>query len=310
MRYLQSDKAAATDTSTIDRATQLWVPSSVSQWLQTKLLHFVEGETPKELLPDHKILEQNPTMRGDFIEKVRTGLITIQRAEVDALTSTGLTLSTGVSLAADVIICATGYDQFDLPFLPPDAVRSSSTPPHAVDLYKFIHPPAYPGLFFLGYVELFGPLPSAVEAQARHVAAVLTRRVTLPPVKNMRSAVAAYQSWQAKTFVRSGRHALTGMHVSYIDELLGPLGAAPTVGRLLGKMFRGNPWKALMVLNAVWFGIPSSAQWRLFGHGKQDDLAVETVLRIAGEEGKLRRKEVEALAAMKAEVAGGGEPRA
>ncbi len=86
------------------------------------------------------------------------------------------------------------------------------------------------------------------------------------------------------------------MHnIQYIDALLEPLGAAPTFGRLLGKVFTSNPWKALQVLNAMWFGIPSSAQWRLCGYGAKEGLAREGVLRIAGEKEELSEKELQML---------------
>ncbi len=259
------------------------------------LLNLVEGKPPESLKADHKILEQNPTMRSDFIEKVRSGQITVQRTEVAGFTEKGLALADGSSLDVDVVICATGYDQFDLPYLPADVVRGESTPPDRVDLYKFMMPPAYPGLFLHGYLELFGPLPPAAEAQARHTAAVVGGRITPPPPDRMLSDIRAFQAWQDKSFLRSGRHALTAMQIPYVDDLLAPLGAVPGFGRLLGRVFTSNPWKAVGVLNAVWFGIPSSAQWRLCGHGAKRDLARATVLRVASEKPALSKAEVDLL---------------
>lgn len=272
------------------------MPISISQWLQTKLLSIVDGDPPKELRPNHKILEQSPTVRGDFLEKVRTGLITIQRNEVAAITERGVALADGgKQLDVDVIICATGYNQFDLPYLPANAVRSETSPPDFVDLYRFIHPPRLPNLFFLGYVELFGPLPPAVEAQARYTAAILSGRIALPSPEKMLQEQRAFHAWQQKNFIHSSRHALICHQIAYVDSLLEPLGAAPSFPRLLRSVFTSNPWKALGVLNAVWFGIPSSAQWRLCGYGAKEALARETVLRIAGEKEGLSKREVELL---------------
>lgn len=252
-------------------------------------------QPPKELIPEHKILEQNPTIRGDFLEKVRTGLITVQRASVESFTETELILSTGAALAVDVVICCTGYNQFELPYLPANAVRSGDTPPDAVDLYKFIMTPHYDNLFFLGYLELFGPLPPAAEAQARHIVALLEGRIPRPSKEAMLKQIAEFRAYQGKNYVRSGRHVLTGDQITYIDDLLAPLGAVPGFGRLLGRMFTGNPLKAWRILNAVWFGIPSSAQWRLCGSGKKQELAEETLLRIAAEKTTLSKGEVEHL---------------
>ena len=252
----------------------------------------VELTLPKGLTPDHKILEQNPTIRGDFREKVRTGLITIHRALVDSFTETGIRLSNGESLDVDVVICCTGYEPFHLPYLPADSIRSPDAPPNTADLYKFIMTPHYFNLFFLGFIELFGPLPPAVEAQARHIAAMLEGRIPRPSQETMVAHIKSFRAWQEKTFIHSERHILTSPQIEYIDSLLTPLGAVPSFPRLLGKVFTSsNPWKAMKILNAVWFGIPSSAQWRLTGHGKKEQLARETVLRIADAKQELSRGE-------------------
>ncbi|KAK0629457.1 flavin-containing monooxygenase [Bombardia bombarda] len=294
-RYILGKPTEAWD----NRATQLWVPLAVSQWLQTKLLALVDIQPPKELKPDHRLLEQSPTIRGDFLEKVATGLITIQRASVDSFSETGLCLSNGTQLDdIDVVICATGYNFFDFPYLPPDLLRDSSTPPNAVDLYKFVMSPRYDNVFLLGFAETIGPLPPAVEAQARHVVALLDGRIKRPSKDHMLEHIRKSHAFQAKHFVDSPRHAIAAHMIEYTDDLLGPLGAVPTFGKLLRKVFTArNPLRSLAVLNAVWFGIPSSAQWRLCGDGRKELLATETVLRIAGGRKELSPRERELLGA-------------
>jgi len=278
-----------------DRATQVWIPPSIGQWLQTKLLHLVEIQPPKELIPEHKILAQNVTIRGDFLEKVTTGLITPHRATVESLTETGLVLSNGTTLDVDAVICATGYNQFDFPHLSFDPLRSkdtTTTPPGAVDMYKFLATPHYDNLFFVGYTELIGPLPPAAEAQARYVAALLEGRIPRATKEEMLTDIKRVREAQRKKYVHSDRHILAWEAIDYIDTLLAPLGARPGFGKLLGRMFTGNPIRALSVLNAVWFGIPSSAQWRLCGYGAKRKLAEETVLRIAAGKKKLSKAEL------------------
>ncbi|KAK3934598.1 flavin monooxygenase-like protein [Diplogelasinospora grovesii] len=290
-RYVLGKPTEAWD----NRATQLWVPSSLSQWLQTKLLQLVDIPPPKELVPEHKLLEQNPTVRGDFTEKVATGLIAVQRASVDSFTETGLALSTGASLDVDIVICATGYNLFDIPYLPSDLVRNESTPQNAVDLYKLLMSPRYTNVFLLGFAEVIGPLPPTVEAQARHAVGILGGRIKRPSQDQMIRHIKKFHEFQAKHFVDSPRHSIATHAIAYNDDLLEPLGAVPTFGRLLTKVFTSNPIKAMKVLNAVWFGIPSSAQWRLCGEGKKEPLARATVLRIAAEERELSRSEREFL---------------
>ncbi|KAI1328661.1 flavin-containing monooxygenase [Xylariaceae sp. FL0255] len=268
-----------------NRATQIWVPSSISQAAQTFLLNTVQGEHPKELKPDHAILEQNPTIRSEFVERVRNGSIKVHRTTVASITETGLELGDGTTLTADVIMACTGYSHHgSLSYLPSDVLSNANTPPNTVDLWKMTIPLRYPNLFVIGFVELAGPAPPAVEAQARFSAAVISGRIAgaIPTPDSLEKQVRKWQTWQAKHFVRSERHALTEHYVTLLDGLLTPLGANPTFGRLLGRVFTGNPWKALQTLNAVFFGITSSAQWRLCGQGSDEKIARETILRIAG----------------------------
>ncbi|KAL1859589.1 hypothetical protein Daus18300_009590 [Diaporthe australafricana] len=284
-RYVLGKPTEAFD----NRATQVWMPVGAAQWLQTKLLQIVDGKAPEAMRPSHKILEQSPTIRGDFVEKVRTQVIDINRGSVEYLTKDGLVISTArgeetvtEELKVDVIIACTGYDQFDYPFLPSDVVRGPETPANRVDLYKFIVPPRYDNLFMMGMIELFGPAAPSFEAQARWACSVLSGRIGLPPKVKMREDVAKFQAWQEKQFMNTERHALIAYAIPYNDELLEPLGAVPSFGKCLGRVLSsGHPWRALKVLNAVWFGIPSAAQWRLFGYGANEELAVETTLRIA-----------------------------
>ena len=261
-------------------------------WLQTQLLFFIDGKPPKDMRPDHKVLEQNPTLRSDFLEKIRTGLITIQRAGIESFAESGLHLSNGKYLDVDVVISCTGYNQFEFPFLPTDVARGPNTPPNKIDLYKLIVPPKYPNLYMMGLCELVGPAAPAFDAQARWVVAHLSGRLQLPPPDQMYEGIRAFQDWQNKHFVNSERHATAMYLIPYVDDLLKPLGAVPGFAKLFGKVFTsGHPWRALQVLNAVWFGIPSSAQWRLCGYGSKEELATATLLRTAAGEAGLSGSE-------------------
>lgn len=293
----------------IDRATQVWLPVNTAQWLQTKLLQVVDGKPPRIMQPEHKLLEQSPTIRGDFIEKVRTGKIIIHRGSVERFTKDGFVLSSTDDgeqgklqkgeehVQAEVVISCTGYDQYDQAFLPSDTSRSADTPAHRVDLYKLMVSPRYANLFMIGHIESVGPLAPVVDAQARWACAVLQRRIQLPSPETIQAETRAFHAWQAKHFLTTERHALMVYVVPYVDELLAPLGAKPSFGKCLGRVVSsGHPWRALKVLNAVWFGIPSAAQWRLFGYGAKEKLATETLLRIAGGKERLSDGEVHLLA--------------
>jgi dimethylaniline monooxygenase (N-oxide forming) len=59
------------------------------------------------------------------------------------------------------------------------------------------------------------------------------------------------------------------------------LGVLPTFGRLVSRIFTSNVFRAISIFNAVYFGITSSAQYRLFGHDSKPGLASATLLRLA-----------------------------
>jgi dimethylaniline monooxygenase (N-oxide forming) / hypotaurine monooxygenase len=92
-----------------DRFAATVLPSSISIWLQTKLLNLVMGKLPPELKPKHGILEANPTVRSDFLEKIQVGQMTPHRAGVEKFTENGLLLTNGKQLDVDVVIACTGY---------------------------------------------------------------------------------------------------------------------------------------------------------------------------------------------------------
>lgn len=151
--------------------------------------------------------------------------------------------------------------------------------PNAVNLYKLMISPDYDNLFLLGFVETFGPVGPTVEAQARHAVALLQKRIPWPSREKMDQWIRNYQRHQAEEFIGTPRHQMLVHPLAYADDLLEPLGAKPTLGRLFGQ-FSSSPWAALKLFNAVWMGIPASAQYRLFGHGKKEKLASQTLFRL------------------------------
>jgi dimethylaniline monooxygenase (N-oxide forming) len=81
----------------------------------------------------------------------------------------------------------------------------------------------------------------------------------------------------------------------YCDELANDLDAAPTFGRLLSRIFTSNPIRGISILTAVYFGICSSAQYRLFGDGSEPEIATATIRRLARGGKELSKEEKIAL---------------
>ncbi|EFQ31448.1 uncharacterized protein GLRG_06592 [Colletotrichum graminicola M1.001] len=230
-----------------------WLPASVQECFFQLIVGLAGGKLPAELQPDHGITSQAVTIRSDFVEKLRTGVLSFRRSTIASFTETGVLLADGTAVEADAL--GTGYRIVDQPPLPPDVLASEDMPAPHVDLYKMVVSPRCRGLYVLGQTEQAGPANGVAEAQARFVAAVIAGRVRLPGEEEMMRDVRAFRRWQLAHLVDSERHAVWVEYVPYVDGLLAPLGAVPSCWKLLGRV------------------------WRLFGEGSAAELAEETVLR-------------------------------
>ena len=125
-------------------------------------------------------------------------------------------------------------------FLSPDIVPPGE---NRLALYRRIVPPGWPGLYFVGMLNLDTPINYACELQARWVAEALQGRAILPGVEAMREAIRAKQDWVERHYGRQMRHALQEESAVYYAELeydlLRTRHPAP-VARVLAH-FRGRP---------------------------------------------------------------------
>ncbi|RLL95883.1 hypothetical protein CFD26_103822 [Aspergillus turcosus] len=281
------------------RFSQSVLPTSISKWSLTTLVQLVEGKLPPQLQPEHDILGPNPAIHSSLIENIKVGRITPHRAGVGDITATGLSLTNGETINnLDAIILCTGYD-IDYPFISEDCYRSKHSKfmdsPNSVHLYRLTVPPHIRNLFIMGVFQLPGPIQPAVELQARWVTAILTGRIKLPPAERMSELIASEEEERGRQWIQSDRHTVSAHFLPYCDLLANDLGAAPTFGRLLSRIFTSNPIRAIAILHAVYFGMCSSAQYRLFGDGSKPALATATILRLARGGKQLSEEEKSAL---------------
>ncbi|KAK2735802.1 hypothetical protein FQN55_001984 [Onygenales sp. PD_40] len=282
-----------------NRITETLLPARFSQWCQAKILNLAQGEHPEAIKPEHKLFEANPTVHSLIVEHIRTDRIKAHRAGVERFTETSLVLTNGTALNVDVVICCTGY-HIDFPYLPAETWHVQNNPilksSNTMDLYQLVASPRFSNIFFIGFIELPGPLIPVAEVQARWATGILTGRVELPSVDEMNEWVKKFQEGLAKSMVPSDRHTLAVHYLPYCDSLLSSLGATPTFPRLFSQLFTSNPFRAFSILKAVYFGMNSPAQYRLFGHGAKPELASETLMRLSGGEKGLSGREKELMA--------------
>ena len=115
----------------------------------------------------------------------------------------------------DCIIAATGFVT-EFPFLPAEIVQATAP---TLNLYKRIVMPGWPGLYFVGMINLDTPINFACERQARWIAAIECGGVALPSKDEMLTDIATKRAWVEKTFGTANRHSLQEDSVAYYAEL-------------------------------------------------------------------------------------------
>lgn len=163
-----------------------------------------------------------------FAEQVTQGRITV-RGQTRVVGLGGgpagpyAELSDGQRVRADIVVCATGFQQ-RVPFLTPYVQRQLTDDDGNFRLYRQILPLDVPHLTFAGYHT---SLLSAVRAEigAHWTAALLTGNLALPPAETMSERIDARLRWLDQH--TRGRHThgtVTPYAIRDIDELLGDLG--------------------------------------------------------------------------------------
>lgn len=112
----------------------------------------------------------------------------------------------------DVIVYCTGY-KIALPFLSEEIIDPQE---NGVPLYKRVVHPDRPGLYFIGLIDVPGPLNPLAEMQAEWVADLLENRAALPSSSQMKKSIAREDARRQKRFGSVRRRAI---HVDYLPYL-------------------------------------------------------------------------------------------
>lgn len=119
--------------------------------------------------------------------------------------------------------------------------------------------------------ELFsGAIMPIAEQQARWATAVLQCHINLPPSATMHERIEKYKTELRHRYVSSPRHTIQVDYLPYTDVLARDLGNDIQLWKFI-KTF--GFWQGIKTINAVYFGMPSAAQYRLFGRGSKSELA-------------------------------------
>lgn len=115
------------------------------------------------------------------------------------------------------------------------------------------------------------------EQQARWATAVLNGHIKLPPSATMHEHTERYKSDLRRRYVSSSRHTIQVDYMPYIDTLARDLGNNIQPWRFI-KTF--GLWQGIKTMMAVYFAVPSPAQYRLFGRGSKSEFARLSMQRV------------------------------
>ena len=195
--------------------------------------HGAEGDARlAAVLPEHAFL---PDLRSasavaptGYFRHVADGTIAPHRAEIAGLSSDGVRLSTGESLAADVVVLSVGSCSPTFPFLEEAQRALLEAEDDGAQLYRHVLHPRIPRLGFAGFNHGFMHVPAA-EIGALWLAALWRGELELPPMEQMERDIEHVRSWKRAhiQFEPSRGCAVNTRYQQYLDIMLADLGISP-----------------------------------------------------------------------------------
>ena len=182
-----------------------WLPWQVRQLVFQQAVRVAVGPVERYGLarPAHRILQAHPTVSDGLLSRIVHGAV-VPKPNIAELCGQEVRFTDGSAVAASVIVYCTGY-RIRFPFFDKTVLSAED---NELPLYARIFPLARPDLALVGYVQPWGAVMPAAEAQAKVVADLLVGRYRLPEPAAMRAAVARDRRATARRYVASKRHTI------------------------------------------------------------------------------------------------------
>jgi dimethylaniline monooxygenase (N-oxide forming) len=182
---------------------------NIARSLLARKIDSIQGRPEDHGLPkpDHKFAAGTATASSEILPRIEQGRVT-PKAWISRLDKERVCFQDGSVEEIDVIVYCTGY-RIALPFLAREILDPAD---NDAPLYMRVVHPDHPGLYFIGLVDVPGPLNPLSELQAEWVADLLEHRVQLPSRAQMQKAIAREDRRRERRFGAPKRHAI---HVDY-----------------------------------------------------------------------------------------------
>lgn len=204
----------------LDRVSKpfMWnlLPFRLFQYLFGTALRISRGRLSRFGLPEptHRVLEEHPTVASELLNLIGHGKVKV-KPNLERLQGDQILFSDGSTEDIDLIIYATGYD-IRFPFLDNQILNPKD---NEVPLYKRVVHPDYPGLYFVGLVQPWGPLNPLSESQCEWVADLISAVGVLPDVAEMKRAIISERDSMRKRYATSVRHTIQVDFYPYLKTL-------------------------------------------------------------------------------------------
>jgi dimethylaniline monooxygenase (N-oxide forming) len=171
-------------------------------------------------------------VQDDRFRKVRdSGLVKVELGAIESLTDSGVKLTNGQDMGADMVIYATGFGKDYAQLFQPEVMNRLAAQNDGLPLFKRILPPSIPGLAFVGSecATIFNCTSSGLQAEwlARTLAGETKQDLSEDAMKKEAYAFRDFaRSWMPET---TSRQALVLLHqLHYYDQLLTDMGENPS----------------------------------------------------------------------------------
>lgn len=175
---------------------------------------------PKELTPDTPLPGglESIGIGPDLNDVYNAGKLDLKRGEVARFTKSGVVLSTGEEIPADLVAFATGWNQ-TVSFLAPD-VLDKVKKDGRFHLYRYILPPKEQRIGFVGYASS-GACQLSSEINAHWLSQAFRGEMKLPSPAAMDREIARVHQWLKEVLpVRTEGYFVGPYLAHYIDELM------------------------------------------------------------------------------------------
>jgi len=196
----------------------------IPQWIGRKitrvLTYLIHG--PMERLGFQARRGRAHTMsNATIVQHIAYRRVEVQH-DIASIEGRRITFADGTVEEFDTLIAATGY-KIELPFLSEDILPVRN---NVVELYNRMIHPDWPGLYFMGLLNVNGSANQAYERQAPWLVAVESGEAALPSHSEMREAIARKKAWVERYYPATLRHTIEEEPVPYFRELAVSLRAA------------------------------------------------------------------------------------